>query len=426
MKKKTVSFLLATVLTAAMITGCGGSGDKGAKDAEDGKVTLSYMNHTGEEKTIAYEDKLIAEFEEKNPDINVEVQRMSMDDYTQTIQTKIASGDAPDVFMIEQSNLEKYAKNQYLQDLSDTDIVNHYDGNMLSYDGKLYGAPLNVNAYVVTYNKELFEKVGAEIPDTLDEFYKVCEKIKEAGYAPLAAGYQDSWVLMADTQAEYATSIMADDLDALKKCERREVKFADSKEWREVFERIGKRLQYTQEDQFGTDWNTACTMLANGEAAMVVSGDWTSNNVADMGETVELGAFVLPVSNNAEDSILAYPGAGQSYAVSADSENQEAAVKFVDFMTTKESGEAYVNEGIGICVIKDVVAPETETALSDIITLINEGKSKALPADTDFNFSEEYRDAFQNVVSDFLLNGGKDVDQVLKDMDTEFDRIAEN
>lgn len=426
MKKKTVGFLLVTVLTAAMITGCGGSGDKEVKDAEDGKVTLSYMNHTGEEKTIAYEDKLIAEFEEKNPDINVEVQRMSMDDYTQTIQTKIASGDAPDVFMIEQSNLEKYAKNDYLQDLSDTDIVNHYDGNMLSYDGKLYGAPLSVNAYVVTYNKELFEKVGAEIPDTLDEFYKVCEKIKEAGYTPLAAGYQDSWVLMADTQAEYATSIMADDLDALKKCERREVKFADSKEWREVFERIGKRLQYTQEDQFGTDWNTACTMLANGEAAMVVSGDWTSNNVADMGETVELGAFVLPVSNNAEDSILAYPGAGQSYAVSADSENQEAAVKFVDFMTTKESGEAYVNEGIGICVIKDVVAPETETALSDIITLINEGKSKALPADTDFNFSEEYRDAFQNVVSDFLLNGGKDVDQVLKDMDTEFDRIAEN
>lgn len=426
MKKKTVSFLLVTVLTAAMIIGCGGSGDKEVKDAEDGKVTLSYMNHTGEEKTIAYEDKLIAEFEEKNPDINVEVQRMSMDDYTQTIQTKIASGDAPDVFMIEQSNLEKYAKNDYLQDLSDTDIVNHYDGNMLSYDGKLYGAPLSVNAYVVTYNKELFEKVGVEIPDALDEFYAVCEKIKEAGYTPLAAGYQDSWVLMADTQAEYATSIMADDLDALKKCERREVKFADSKEWREVFERIGKRLQYTQDDQFGTDWNTACTMLANGEAAMVVSGDWTSNNVADMGETVELGAFVLPVSNNAEDSILAYPGAGQSYAVSADSENQEAAVKFVDFMTTKESGEEYVNEGIGICVIKDVVAPETETALSDIITLINEGKSKALPADTDFNFSEEYRDAFQNVVSDFLLNGGKDVDQVLKDMDTEFDRIAEN
>lgn len=424
MKGRIVSVLMIAALTTVMAAGCGSGGS--GSESEDGKTTLAFMNHTGEERTIAYEDELIEAFEKENPDINIEVQRMSMDDYTQTIQTKIASDDAPDVFVIEQSNLEKYAKNGYLMDLSDTSIVEHYDGNMLAYDGKMYGAPLGVNAYVVTYNKNIFKEANIEIPTTLDEFYDVCEEIEKAGYKPLAAGYQDSWVLMADTQAEYVTSIMKDDLDALKKCESREVKFSDSKEWKEVFERFGERLKYAQDDPFGTDWNTACTMLANAEAAMVVSGDWTANNVADMGESVELGAFVLPVSNNAEDTVVVYPGAGQSYAISADSKKQEAATKFVEFITTKDAGDKYVQQGIGICVIKDVAAEGTDAALADIVNMINEGKAAALPADADFNFTEEYRDAFQNVVSNFVIDGGKDVDGVLKELDEEFDRIAES
>ena len=191
-----------------------------------------------------------------------------------------------------------------------------------------------------------------------------------------------------------------------------------------MFERFGERLGYTQDDPFGTDWNTACTMLANAEAAMVVSGDWTANNVADMGENVELGAFVLPVSNNADDTVVVYPGAGQSYAISANSEKQEAAKKFVEFLTTTDAGDKYVEQGIGICVIKDVEAGGTDAALADIVNMINEGKAAALPADADFNFTEEYRDAFQNAVSTFVIDGGKDVDSLLKELDTEFDRIA--
>ena len=228
---------------------------------------------------------------------------------------------------------------------------------------------------------------------------------------------------MADTQAEYVNDIMLRDQDALIKLENREVRFSESADWRAVFERFAKRMQYTQKDQFGTDWNTACTMLANAEAAMIVSGDWTANNVADMGEDVDLGAFMLPVSDDASQIKIAVPGAGQSYAISAESQHQDAAVKFVDFMTSKEAGEKYVADSIGVCVIKDVETPDVESALADIVAYMNEGKSEFLPADFNANFTEEYRDAFQNTVSSFILDGAADVDKLLKDLDTEFDRI---
>ncbi|MDE7313172.1 MAG: extracellular solute-binding protein [Eubacterium sp.] len=423
MKMKYLKMAAVTGLAAALIAGCGSSGDSNGSSSEGGTTTITFMNHTGEDKTKAYEDELIAAFEEANQDIKVEVQRMSMDDYTQTIQTKIASGDAPDVFYIEQSNLDKYAGSDYLLDLTDTSIAEHYDGNMLVYEGKSYGAPLGVNTYIITYNKSVFADLNIEIPQTTTEFYDACETIKGAGLVPLVAGYQDTWVLMADTQAEYVNDVMLRDADALKKLESREVRFSESADWKAVFERFAKRMQYTQGDQFGTDWNTACTMLANGDAAMIVSGDWTANNVADMGEDVELGAFILPVSDNADEVKMAVPGAGQSYAISADSENQAAAVKFVDFMTSKEAGEKYVAESIGVCVIKDVETPEVESALADIVAYMNEGKSEFLSADFDANFTEEYRDAFQNTVSSFILDGAEDVDKLLQDLDTEFDRI---
>lgn len=424
MKKRIVSTVLAAALVGSLaLTGCGSSSG-GTENSEAGQTTITFMNHTGESRSINYEDSLIEEFEEANPDINVEVQRMSMDDYTQTIQTKFASGDAPDVFYIEQSNLVDYAGNGYLLDLTDTEIADHYDGNMLKYDGKCYGAPVGVNAYIVTYNKNVFNDLGLEVPETLDEFYAVCDSIEAAGITPMAAGYQDSWVLMADTQAEYANAILINDVDALHKLESREVKFAESAEWKDVFTRFSKRVGYEQDDQFGTDWNTACTMLANGEAAMIVNGDWTSNNVADMGEDVELGAFVLPVSNDASSNKMAIPGAGQSFAISADSQNQEAAEKFVSFMTTADAGEKYVEDGIGICVIKGVEAPESESALGDIVQAMNDGKAVLMSEEYDANFTEEYRDAFQNTVSDFVLNGGSDVDGLLANLDSEFDRIA--
>lgn len=421
MKKRTISVLLSAAVGICTVT----SMNCVNVFAKEKTTTITYLNHTGEEKTIAYEDGLIEEFMKENPEIEVEVQRMSMDDYTQTIQTKIASGDAPDVFMIEQSNLEKYAKNEFLLDLSETSIADHYDGNMLTYDGKSYGAPLGVNSYVVTYNKKIFDELGLEIPKTLTEFYAACDKISEAGYTPLAAGYQDSWVLMADLQADYATSVMLNDLEALKKLEKREVTFSDSEEWKGVFERFGKRLSYTQDDQFGTDWNTACTMLANNEAAMIISGDWTSNNISDMGESVELGAFPLPVSDTEEENVIVYPGAGQSYAISADSDKQDAAKKFVEFMTTPEAGAKYVKDEIGICVIKDVEVGDATGSLADITNLINENRAVALAPDADFNFAEEYRDAFQNMASTFALDGGENVEQILEDLDAEFDRIAE-
>ncbi len=410
---------------STILTGCSDTSDEGAaQGVEDKEITLSFMNHTGEDKTVKYENQLIEEFEEKHPNVKIEVQRMSMDDYNQSIQTKMASGDSPDIFAIEPTNLEKYVQNEYLMDLTDTAVADNYEaGSMLSYEGKLYAAPQAINVYVAHYNKEIFAAAGVEIPTTLEEFYNACERLQTAGYTPLASGYQEAWVVMADSQAEYIPGVLAKDPEAIGKLQDRSQTFTASPEWRGVFERLGKRLSYAQPDPFGTDWSSACTLLATGEAAMIVNGDWTANNLDGMGDGIELGAFLLPVSDNESENVLSYSTLNGGYSISATCEYQDIAIEFLQHFTSQEAGSEFVKQGIGISIVKDVAAPEGENTLVDITNIMNSEKNTSI-GNNPINFDDEFRDAFQNIASEFLLDGGTDVDKALADLDSEFDRIA--
>lgn len=410
--------------TVIFCTACGSS-ENGRNGAEDREVVLTFMNHTGEEVTTEYENNLIAQFEEEHPNVSIEVQRMGMDDYNRTIQTKMASGDSPDIFVIEPTNLEKYVQNDYLMDLTDTAVADNYEENtMLTYEGKGYAAPQATTLYVVTYNKKAFRDAGVEVPDTLEELYAVCDALEEKNITPFSAGYQESWVLMADAQTEFLSGVLAEDPEAIAKLQNRSKTFTESEEWRGVFERLAKRLGYSQNDPFGTDWSTACTQLATGKAAMIVNGDWTPNNLKGMAEDLELGAFILPVSDNESDNIVAYTSLNGGYSISSTCENPELAIEFLQFFTSKEAGDEYVDQGIGNCIIKGVTAPEGEGPLVDMANIMSSDKKKSI-GNNPTNFDDEFRDVFQSEVSRFLLNGKEaDVDEVLENLDIEFDRIA--
>ena len=57
-------------------------------------------------------------------------------------------------------------------------------------DGKIYLGPVSTAAFAcsgVFWNRELFEQAGiSRFPETWEEFWKCCEKLKAAGITPLA------------------------------------------------------------------------------------------------------------------------------------------------------------------------------------------------------------------------------------------------
>ena len=44
-----------------------------------------------------------------------------------------------------------------------------------------------------SHNKTIFEEVGVEVPETIDELEDVCDKLLEAGYVPFTLANGSKW-----------------------------------------------------------------------------------------------------------------------------------------------------------------------------------------------------------------------------------------
>ena len=83
--------LVALVLTLAMLLSL-----VAVAQAEDVTITYATFSASGaQEETLK---KMVQVFEEKNPGIKVDVQLTGYGDYFTTLATKVAGGNAPDVF----------------------------------------------------------------------------------------------------------------------------------------------------------------------------------------------------------------------------------------------------------------------------------------------------------------------------------------
>jgi len=57
------------------------------------------------------------------------------------------------------------------------DLVNQQLKNYFTVNGKVYGIPWQDNAMSFVYNANMFDQYGWEIPETMDQFFRLCEKI---------------------------------------------------------------------------------------------------------------------------------------------------------------------------------------------------------------------------------------------------------
>lgn len=425
MNKRIVALLLAGCMVCGL-TACGGNGksDEKVSNEEGEKITLEFMNGSSEEQYVEWLDEVIANFEAENENIEVEVQKVSIDSYSQTVMTRFSSGDVPDLFSFAENDIADMVPSGYVMDLSDSANIENYEEGMLdslSLDGKVYALPISNDFMCVTYNKAVFKEAGiTEVPKTWSDFLKVCKQIKEKEIAPIASGFSEQWVVNGTSQTVYCQAVLANDGPALNDMVERNERFADVSQWQDVFTRLQDIYPYMNSDPFGTDQNTCYSMLANGEAGMILNGTWTITNATAMNPDVELGIFALPVSENAEDNEMAMCPASAAYAVSAETKHPEEALKFLEYMTSPEAAALYAEKGAGLPIVKGVDTSALSGAFKDAADMMNNGEVEIISSKS---FPSANEDAFINDVSDFFLNKCEDIDASLNKLDTDFDNL---
>ena len=188
-KLKKAVLLLAVCLIATLIGGCG----SGA--SADGKTHLTFQIWDVNQRDGM--QAMCDAYTAQHPDVVIEVQVTSWDEYWTKLEATAISNQMPDIFWMHTNEILKYADYGKIADLTDLyDDVDpgfyqeHFSEvslkNIQGSDGRYYGVPKDKDTIGLVYNKEMFDQAGVAYPDeswTWDDLCEASQKIYDAtGY----------------------------------------------------------------------------------------------------------------------------------------------------------------------------------------------------------------------------------------------------
>jgi arabinogalactan oligomer/maltooligosaccharide transport system substrate-binding protein len=331
------SALVASLALAA--TACGGS-DSGS-DKSDGPVTITWWDTSNATNEAPTYKALVADFEKANPKIKVKYVDVPFDQAQNKFDTAAGSKGAPDVLRSEVGWTPAFAKKGYFLPLDGTEALADKDKFQSSliqqaqYEGKTYGVPIVTDTLALVYNKALFQKAGiTEAPKTWDELKSDAAKVKDK------AGVDGYW---GSTQAYYAQSFLygegTDTVDASAK--KITVNSDAAKKaygtWLSLFSGKGLHKADTTADAYAHIQDA----FVNGKVAAIIQGPWEITNFykgSAFTDKSNLGIATVPAGSAGKAGA---PTGGHNLSVYAGSDkaHQEAALKFVNFMTSAKSQE---------------------------------------------------------------------------------------
>jgi ABC-type glycerol-3-phosphate transport system substrate-binding protein len=181
--------LTGTALAAGLLL-LGGAG-WGAASAEP--ITLTFWDNQQTESGLSqYQKEAVARFEAANPDIKVEVVTVPYPEYQQRLMTAVQGGNAPDVSTVDQIWNSAFAVAGAIAPLDDlaksggVKAESFFPGAWASanYDGHLWGIPFNVDVWSFSfYNKKLLDEAGVK-PESMvswDGLKAAAEKLTKEG-----------------------------------------------------------------------------------------------------------------------------------------------------------------------------------------------------------------------------------------------------
>lgn len=140
---------------------------------------------------------------------------------------------------------------------------------LISQGDSIYSVPVNIHrANVLWYNPKVLTANAITPPTTWDEFFTAADKLKAAGIIPLAMAEQ--WTAMHLFETVLLGTLGADKYNAL---------WAKGADWSsadvtKAIENYKKVLSYTNSDATSLTWQDASKLVADGQAAMNIMGDW--------------------------------------------------------------------------------------------------------------------------------------------------------
>ena len=287
-------------------------------------------------------DKFSQAFEEANPDVDVEVTAIPWESAHQKLSGAITSGDTPDVSLIGTTWMGEFAEAGGLAPTPEglVDESDFYDGAWGSTEvgGTSYGVPWYVETRVLYYRSDLAQKAGWDkAPESWDELKQFATDLEDKAGVDyglnLQPGQTGSWQTMLPFAWSNGAAVTTDDGSEYT---------IDSPEMAEALD------YYTS---FFEDGHSSTRLLdpgelengfADGTYGAFVSGPWHTGLVEDAGVSQDQYA-VAPIPSPDGGMGTSFVGGGD-LAVFQESDNADAAWKYVQWLSQPDTQQAFYEE----------------------------------------------------------------------------------
>ena len=349
----------------AALAGCGSDT---SSSGSSGSGPISFLSWDGE----ATMKPVLDGFKAAHPDLSVTATYSPpVAEYIQTLQTRVVSKKAPDVFLIAAENKTNLIGGKAVENLAGKPFMaNVPEFNRTTYAGEDGEFGLSIASWGagILYNKDLLKTVGAAtVPTTWDEFLALLTKLKAADIP----GYLESLQGMPTILAAFLGAVNAgtdNTMDA--KIFDGSATFVDY--WVEPLTQYNRMYAegLVTTNTVGLKGDQVRDEFAKGKLALMSTGPWDLPAIRETAPEIDMEMVLIPGASGLPPFLAG--AASPGYAISSASENKEAAEAFLTYLGSKEGVTAWQKVSGAISVTTDV-EPDLDAALTPIVPDVRAG-----------------------------------------------------
>jgi len=372
--KKTIALMLVLVMAIAVFAGCSGQSAQpsASPDQESPETSESAPAEQSEEAEAPVEitvvtsyggddgnrgnyETAVAGYEEETGNTVLDASATSNEEWKAKVMADFETGTEPDVlFYFLGSDANPIIEADKVVSLEEIraeypDYASNMKEDMLvlsPVDSQVYAVPSSGYWESLFVNTKVLEAAGVDVPGpgyTWEQFLADCQKIKDAGFTPVAVSLQEvphywfEFTVFNNGNTANHLDVPASATDAT------------GEKWAAGFEDLKQLydLEYLPENTLtATDAETV-QLMADGEAAFLIDGSW------------KVGYFVENCADHLSDFAVRYvPGKGERDATDIiggismgyyitrqaweDETKRDAAIKFIEYMTRDDVLSTFV------------------------------------------------------------------------------------
>ena len=308
-----------------LLAACGGDDDNGGGE-NGGPVTLRFWKFVAEGADESIQE-VIDQWNDDNPDIQVEFETFPFGEYTTTtLTTAFAAGRGPDIFWISPGAFLDFVNQGAaapLDDIVDRGQYNDASVAAVSVDDQMMSLPFEMEPVGLYYRTDMLEEAGISPPETWDDLMAAAEELTGGGrngvVVELTKGPYQNFTWYPFLWSAGGEVVSEDSSESALR----------TPEAASAFDLWGQLVRNGFAPERTEEGTNNIGPLGRGETAMQVCGFWAIAQMQNEFADVPFGIVPLPVPQGGTP-VTVYGGWTQM--VNAQGANVEQAKQFTQWM----------------------------------------------------------------------------------------------